>query len=194
MNAPRLPLAKARSWAQIEFVARRLLQRHAPRHLATPGPLDVVRLIEVVLPKHLGTDFSVAELRPPCEAMVTPAIGGGRPQLLLASHVYDGLYQDRPRARFTAVHEVGHAVLHIDDLKRELTSNGRTALYRKSNIAPYCDPDRQADVFAARMLMPTTAMRLALTQVGPSAYEIARLFHVSERAAAIRIGEIGGRG
>ena len=193
MTSPRLPQVRGRSWDEIEAITVRLLQRFEPERLTVPGPLDVDRLLEVVVPKHLGVDFSVADFQPPMEAVVTPASEATRAQLLLASTVYEALAHENPRARFTAAHEVGHVVLHVRQLQQQIVSYGGPSLFRKNQIPPYRDPEVQANVFASRLLMPTGAFRLALEQLGPEVVDLALLFNVSERAAAIRADQIGGR-
>jgi len=92
-----------------------------------------------------------------------------------------------PRKAFTIAHELGPLVLgHVDD------KGLRTDLFRGQGL-PY-DPqaEREANLFAATLLMPEKAFREvweAFAQRG--VHYVAALFGVSVNAAVVRAKELG---
>jgi Zn-dependent peptidase ImmA (M78 family) len=60
------------------------------------------------------------------------------------------------RYRFTLAHEIGHLVLHGDVIKEHLSkaSDGFLMLWETLNQEEYAHAERQANVFAAALLMP----------------------------------------
>jgi Zn-dependent peptidase ImmA (M78 family) len=59
----------------------------------------------------------------------------------------------------------------------------------RGQVAPYRNPEWQADTFAANILMPEAVVRrLILKGVGPA--EIASTFEVSYSAAQIRVEKV----
>lgn len=87
------------------------------------------------------------------------------------------------RQRFTAAHEIAHYVLHRDLIGEGVVDN---ALYR-SNLRD--DYERQADSLAAKILLPSAAMRDAY-QHTKSYAGLAELFHASTEAIRIRLKEL----
>lgn len=93
----------------------------------------------------------------------------------------------RTRQRFTAAHELGHYIYHRDLLGEGVGDN---RAYREegtnrpnANIRPM--HERQANSFAANVLMPRHA--LALHQ-NLHTHELATMFGVSQEAMRIRLG------
>lgn len=87
------------------------------------------------------------------------------------------------RQRFTLAHELAHYMLHRD-LVDEVVDN---ALYRSPNLGD--DMERQADRFAAQLLLPAEEVRRAystLRALGP----LADRFDVSDAALRIRLREL----
>lgn len=106
--------------------------------------------------------------------------------IILDSDTYEALYMDKPRAKFTLAHEIGHAQLHGPYFHKELLQ-GRT-LHRqfpRKNLPAYADPEWQANRFAGAFLMPTSLMIKAIRE-GWSDKRIADFFGVSISAAQIR--------
>ena len=77
----------------------------------------------------------------------------------------------RVRQRFTIAHEIGHFVLH--------TAHGATA-----------QVERQADAFAAALLMPQPLLARAVREM-PRLADLKRHFDVSEPAMAIAVRNAG---
>ncbi len=58
--------------------------------------------------------------------------------------VYDGAVSGNPRDRFTLCHELGHWLLHQPE----------DVSFARGKIPKYCDPEWQANTFAAELLVP----------------------------------------
>ncbi|HEX2528265.1 MAG TPA: ImmA/IrrE family metallo-endopeptidase [Geminicoccus sp.] len=97
--------------------------------------------------------------------------------LALREDVYEGLVNDVGRDRFTAAHELGHALLHGRSLNRSPTGTARKI---------YCDPEWQANTFAAALLMPQ-----AMVKQMKSLEQVSDEFGVSDEAAAVRVRKLG---
>ncbi len=84
--------------------------------------------------------------------------------------VYNGTVEGNPRDRFTLCHELGHYFLH----QPEFIS------YARGEIPKYCQPEWQANTFAAELMAP-----YHLTK-SMSAEEIAKKCGMSKSAADIQ--------
>ena len=89
------------------------------------------------------------------------------------------------RQRFTLAHEIGHYVLHRDLIGDGITDTG---LYRSRLSDPI---ERQANQFAANLLMPAGLVRAAWRNGNCSLAGVAEMFNVSEEAARIRLKGLG---
>jgi len=90
------------------------------------------------------------------------------------------------RQRFTIAHELGHFIYNHDEDKFGL--NYRDGA-RVRNSA-----ERQADDFAAEILMPSPIVRKKIKEysdVSPTLTEIASLFGVSNKAMKVRLDNLG---
>ena len=117
----------------------------------------------------------------------------GTNEIILDVSTYDALCMDAPRAKFTLAHEIGHALLHGPYLRSEI-GQGRTRhiRYPRKTLAPYEDPEWQANEFAGAFLMPANLMHKA-TRESCSDRQIAEYFGVSLQAAQIRRQKIKNR-
>ena len=101
----------------------------------------------------------------------------------------------RVRKRFTIAHELGHYMLHRnligigldDDRAYRSTKGGK---YHNISIGPA--EEREANRFAANLLMPVNQVRLYwkkldLNDLSGSTRKVAELFEVSELAMKIRL-------
>lgn len=99
-------------------------------------------------------------------------------------------FHSKTRKRFTGAHELGHYIYHRDLFGRGV---GDTRAYRSvgtpfSNAAITVQHERQANTFAANVLMPQEhIIRLRLEGV-VSAHDMAQRFQVSDDAMRIRLG------
>lgn len=85
------------------------------------------------------------------------------------------------RQRFTTAHEVGHLLRHrLENDKVLFRANDFTSTTMRD--------EREANAFAARLLMPESMVRNLVHLVPLN--ELARMFGVSEQAMSIRVREI----
>lgn len=94
------------------------------------------------------------------------------------------------RQRFTAAHELGHYIYHRDLLGQGV---GDTRAYRAEGTGmpnPAIRPmhERQANSFAANLLMPITSIHGVIGQGIADTRLLAERFGVSEEAMRIRLG------
>ncbi len=104
------------------------------------------------------------------------------------------------RSRFTAAHELGHALFHTGSLVEAGGQLFRDALHTASEKLPddipiYCSPEYQANCWAGAFLMPETAVRAFLKRKDDAEQdapirELARQFEVSVQAARIRLEKL----
>ncbi|EHF4936890.1 ImmA/IrrE family metallo-endopeptidase [Enterobacter hormaechei] len=101
--------------------------------------------------------------------------------------IYFDSSEHRNRQRFTVAHELGHHVLgHTRDgeMHRDLAANYSTG------AIPF--QEKQANQFAAELLMPESAIRMLITREGvTSTLQLAKIFNVSEAAMHWRLKGIG---
>ena len=92
-----------------------------------------------------------------------------------------------PRQKFTIAHEIGHLALgHLgpsNRLLRDQASNFMTGVY--------VPVEREANKFAAALLMPERMIKFAVSQGYNSLSKLARLFDVSEGAMKWRLINLG---
>lgn len=65
-------------------------------------------------------------------------------QMVIREDVYNGAVKGIPRHRFTLCHELGHYLLHQPS----------TISFARGEIPIYCQPEWQANTFAAELLAP----------------------------------------
>lgn len=86
------------------------------------------------------------------------------------------------RQRFTLAHEIGHAILH----------KGKSLVdYRKTIDAPSTWEEREANIFASELIMPTDRFKRAWKERDGNVYRVADYFGVSHVAASIKAKTIG---
>ncbi len=112
-------------------------------------------------------------------------------EIVASEATYKGLEIGHPRAGYFVAHELGHCVLHTDQLVRlaQLPTPQQTAFHRgRADHRPYQDTEWQANAFASALLMPAEGIQ-ALEQEHTliNASLIAMQFHVSEEAAGYRL-------
>lgn len=92
--------------------------------------------------------------------------------------------KDSPtRQRFTTAHEIGHFVLHREQIKDGITEN---AMYRAEGLTSR--QETEANQMAADILMPWNLIRQATLSGQHSVESLAKLFDVSVVAMSIRLG------
>jgi len=154
------------SIADIRLQAERLLQTAGVSR--EPVSLrDVVSALNLEVVQAAGQPFI-------CEAALEPVGDGHR-------IVLHGQSSER-RRRFTIAHEIGHFVLHPHRLAPQRGGGVNSA---------WQGQEREADQFAAELLMPETLVREAVLQYGPDADRLADRFEVSRKAMQTRLGRLG---
>jgi hypothetical protein len=154
------------SSAHIRRQAARLLQRAGVSR-------EPVSLRDVVSALNLEV---VQTTREPflCEGALQP-MGDGH------AIVVSGASNER-RRRFTIAHEIGHFVLHP----------GRLAPERGGAVNDaWRQQEREADQFAAELLMPEPLVREAVLELGADASRLADRFDVSRQAMRVRLSGLG---
>ena len=108
----------------------------------------VLRLIELSLPR-LIRNFSYEVVEAGKIGRAEALTYDNRPHIVFDERTYRDLERDDGRARMTAMHEVGHLLLHTNQTAHAFQAVPDRRL----------DPEWQADVFAAAFLMPECAFR-----------------------------------
>jgi Zn-dependent peptidase ImmA (M78 family) len=78
-------------------------------------------------------------------------------EILASARTYKRLEEGRPRAGYFVAHELGHCVLHSDQLVRlaQMPTNQQAAFHRgRIGHKPFEDTEWQANAFAGALLMP----------------------------------------
>lgn len=96
-------------------------------------------------------------------------------------------YHHRVRQRFTLAHEIAHFVLH-----RDQQDEFRDQTFARRKSAPSV-MERQADDFAARLLMPDSEVRAAIDKGMRNLNDLALQFEVSSLAMRFRLESLGYR-
>ena len=115
-------------------------------------------------------------------------------EIIASVETYDWLEQDYPRGRFFLAHELGHCLMHTDQLVRmaHMPLEQKASLHNCGQLvahAFYLDTEWQANAFASAILMPANGL-LALEKKysGLSPGIVAEHFRVSFEAASYRLG------
>ena len=140
--------------------------------------IDMVDLIENILPTTLGVNYDILEkeVLGPIEAATNPDKG----ELVIREDVYEALNEPNDpmhgRARFTLAHELGHLVLHEGPALHRQTAMIKHKVFE--------DSEWQADYFASEFLMPTVGCWNLTAQ------QIKERYGVSNKAAQIKFEQL----
>lgn len=127
-------------------------------------PVDPVEIAH-----HLGLEVMIADFE-------DDSVSG----LLRDGIIYANYLEPTYRQRFTMAHEIGHHRLHKTTLD----------LYR-SQDASRTPEEREADSFAAALLMPASLLEAAIQKGVVAIDDLAHLFQVSNPSMRIRIRDLG---
>ncbi|MHB1168745.1 MAG: ImmA/IrrE family metallo-endopeptidase [Longimicrobiales bacterium] len=183
---------RARSSRQIADMAEAFLRQIAPGHLQTGAALDLAGLVDHALPQAGIHVYPVDEEELPSSEAETRAGAGGAVEILMRQEFFEALFKrtsNTNRARSTLAHEVGHAVLHADEIRAGRHRPEEFALRRarRSEIKTYEDAEWQAHMFAGVLLIPRPPLRAAdLSNVGLLAHR----FDVSEAFVVSHLGRV----
>lgn len=114
-------------------------------------------------------------------------------EILASPETYGWLENGHPRGGFFVAHELGHCLLHTDQLVRlaQMPKEQQAALHRGGEEAgheAYQDTEWQANAFAGALLMPARGLQILEQQHGELSEDIVtEYFHVSSEAAGYRL-------
>ena len=114
-------------------------------------------------------------------------------EILASPETYDWLERGHPRGGFFVAHELGHCLLHTDQLVRlaQMPKSQQAALHRGAQEVAheaYRDTEWQANAFAGALLMPGRGLVILEQEHGELTPDIvAEHFHVSDEAAGYRL-------
>jgi Zn-dependent peptidase ImmA (M78 family) len=115
----------------------------------------------------------------------------GTIEILAAETTYRHLEERHPRAAYFVAHELGHCLLHTDQLIRlaQMPTNQQAAFHRgREGHKVYEDTEWQANAFASALLMPASGIAALERACGKiTAPLIADRFGVSSEAAGYRL-------
>ena len=183
---------RARSSRQIAEVAEAFLRHIAPEHLQNEAALDLAGLVDHGLPQAGIYVYPVDDEELPRSEAETRAGASGAVDILMRQEFFDAVFtrtSNTNRARSTLAHEIGHAVLHADDIRAGRHQPEEFALRRarRSEIKTYEDAEWQAYMFAGVLLIPRPPLRSAdLSNIGLLAHR----FDVSEAFVASHLGRV----
>lgn len=140
-------------------------------------PLDVYRLA-----RSLGLSVLAATFENPALAGAVGRQGNGG---IIYVNRFDGI----ARQRFTMAHELGHWALHLQP-GQGIQDMGEQVAFRTKPEGDTPETEREANRFAAALLMPAPWVNDAITRYGENVRSLAPVFGVSETAMAIRLREI----
>lgn len=190
------PIAQGQSYRNLERAARIVRQSLG---LEPHQTINGIRLFERQLPelsiRHLGQRFRletrVGELVPGVEGSTEFCQDRGRICIALSEQTYADLERGVPRSLFSLCHEMGHAMLHTDELvKLSIIPHQQRALLRAARaVHPiYRDSEWQANGFAAAFLVPAEGLvSLEANDEGLTAAKIEVAFGVSGECADVRL-------
>jgi len=112
-------------------------------------------------------------------------------EVVAAATTYEWLEDRHPRAAFFVAHELGHCLLHTNQLMRlaQMPTNQQAAFHRGlTNHKPYEDTEWQANGFAGALLMPACGLAEMESRYGRlSTIMVQDVFKVSGQAADYRL-------
>jgi len=99
--------------------------------------------------------------------------------IIIPRKCYDEIEQNIGRARFTLAHEIGHVVLHSNQLSQQIGTAARTTNVLK--LKPFESSEWQANYFAAALLMNKEFFTNDYLQLKKDGYDyIGRVINLSD--------------
>ena len=114
-------------------------------------------------------------------------------EILASAETYEWLEMSYPRSGYFVAHELGHCLLHTDQLVRlaQMPKAQQAELHRGGQVVgheTYRDTEWQANAFAGALLMPALGLLALEEEYGElSPATVADHFRVSSQAAGYRI-------
>lgn len=157
-----------------------------------PGDRRAESLLAAQLRAFPGDDLpvpvdAIAEDLLGLRVRVTPTLGVSGMLIPAERLVHLDATEPPVRRRFTLAHEIGHWVVHCPP-----GAGAPPILCRATDVAGETDlREREANVFAADLLMPAGHVRRLAVALAPDAGLLAARFDVSEPAMAWRLYNLG---
>lgn len=171
---------KPRSRAIIESLALDIIKQYQPGVFNNGEQFNVENFFECKLTTLTGVDYDYQQLGfgiygyTDSDAMVS----------VISSDIMDEPGQEY-FCRSTIAHEIGHAILHVQDYKRVKavlkSINDKDHIlktYREEELKPFMNPEWQAWRFAGALLMPALAVKEAFGR-GCGIKEMSKRFGVN---------------
>ena len=191
-----VPADRGYSYLKIERLATRV---RAKLELIPTAPINTMQLFDspdITAKSRSGQEIplqgGVIELED-SEGFTMYNSDRGIIEIIASVETYDLLEQDVPRGRFFVAHEIGHCLMHTDQLVRMayMPLTQQASLHKCGQLDSheiYRDTEWQANAFASAFLMPAWGL-LALERKhsGLSPDIIAAHFRVSFEAAGYRL-------
>jgi len=112
-------------------------------------------------------------------------------EILASTQVYEWLERGHPRAAYFVAHELGHCLLHTEQLVRlaQMPTNQQAAFHRGLAVhRAFEDTEWQANNFASALLMPAKGIFTLEERFGElQEHVLASAFRVSYEAAGFRL-------
>lgn len=112
-------------------------------------------------------------------------------EILASEQIYARLEDGHPRAGYFVAHELGHCILHTDQLLRlaQMPSQQQAAFHRgRADHQTFRDTEWQANAFASALLMPANGLSKIEKAYGELTESlIVEEFKVSREAAGYRL-------
>lgn len=183
-----VPPVNPLSTAALEEVGRCFLEQLAPGTLTGPQALDVLSLVDLILPKFGIHVYPATRAELGDRDGATDPGGEEEVTILVSEEEWDALEGSAPRshhARTTVCHEIGHAILHVPVLRRRLLLTDALARIKRQQLPAYMDPEWQAWTFAGAILMPSMTLRMLQSKGGRLVPEVVgAVYEVSSSMAA----------
>lgn len=102
--------------------------------------------------------------------------------------------EDSKRIRFTVAHELGHYILHSNEQPFFLDKSPKVMYRNSASTTGEFLKEREANSFAASLLMPSKLIELELeamsNEVSDIVKHLAKKFNVSEQAMSFRLSNL----
>lgn len=153
-----------RSTTEVARRAEAFLRRFAPDHLESGAALDMASLVDHGLHEAGIFVYGVEDGDLPDAEAETRATAGPWIDILMRDEFYRALFElnsNTVRARSTLAHEIGHAILHEEEVRTGRHLPHLLALRRapRRDLRPFEDSEWQAHTFAGALLIPRPVLR-----------------------------------
>jgi antitoxin HicB len=194
--------AKATTYRGLEIHAELVAELLFPRQIKAGGPvpvIDALRQADRLQPLLQGPYPIEAKPNSKLQEEGATEFKRGKLILQLRKDVWEGAENGIGRYRFTAAHELAHALRHAGELTRGGGRAFRDSTCTASeklppNVPIYESPEWQANAWAGAFLLPFGAVRAYMatlsSDVDFSLTDFAKHFQVSTQAAEIRLQKL----